>query len=459
MKRTIIYKEARFAGMKPGFSLFIQCALVLAFGAALYFASGLGLGASLALTALTPALKEDGLAGDELKMVQNLNKRFAKIDINNLEKEDVELIVRKAMEKFEALDVAKLKEFLGEDDKGIRAILLKQGEELVKLKEGRKEPEDLSVRGQVTSWLKLNEEAVKKIRNGQKADLEPLQLRVANVPMTPANTYDAGVTLQAGALIRDGAPLIDLLRIQPTLWDKKVVAGSGAADFLAPAGSKPKVSFTLTTEKSNAKKVAVSMKVSTEMLDDVDGMTSLIEGELAYQLKYEINRVLMSANAATSTDIAGIRSFATAYTLTGVQTTNPNNYDAIQAGIAQLRLAFVTGPILVAMNPVDVVNMKITKAISQGQYMGLNLLPIPGGFIVEDPNIVQGDVMMIALDYLKILIYKDFKITYGWENTDFTDNLVTAIAETRFHEFHSDNHAAGFLYEQLSDIKTAIAIV
>lgn len=341
--------------------------------------------------------------------------------------------------------------------------------------EERGEKKNMSIRSQVEAWQKRNSDAIKKLKSGQKADLEPFEVRAANSPMTPTNTYTDTITLGAGPLIRDGAQVIDLLRIQPTLWDilpkgrtdketypwvnKKVVADSGAADFLAPGSAKPKVSFTLTTEKSNAKKVAVSMKVATELLDDVDGMTSMIEQELRYQLKYEINRVLMSASAASSTDPAGIRSFAAAYTLTGVQTSNPNNYDAVQAVIAQMRAAYVNGPILILMNPVDVVNMKITKAISQGQYMNLNIVPIPGGFIVEDYNITAGDIMGIALDYLKILIYKDFRIAYGWENDDFTKNLVTVIAETRFHEFHSDNHAAGFVYEQLADIKSAIAIV
>lgn len=336
-----------------------------------------------------------------------------------------------------------------------------------------KKPKDMSLRTQVAEWQKRNAEAIKKIKSGMKADLEPLEFRAADSPMTPTTLNVGTIALGASPLIRDGAQVIDLLRIQPTLWDllpkgrtdretypwvnKKVPAASGAGDFLAPGGAKPKVSFTLEVEKSNAKKVAVSMKVATELLEDVDGMTSYIEGELQYQLKTHINSIIMGAAAASATDPAGIRSFALPYTLAGVETTNPNNYDAVIALIAQIRAAYIDGPILVAMNPVDVANMRLSKAVSQGQYLGLNVLPIPGGFIVEDYNITQGDVMGIAVDCLKTLIYKDFRIAYGWENDDFTKNLVTAIAETRFHQFYSGNHAAGFFYDQLADIKAAIA--
>jgi len=425
-------------------------------------------------------LKKEGLSGDNLKFVEDLEKRFADLP-DAPEKESIVKEVRSSLKGLlkedgtPAIDFAKVAELLEDGDRGIRSILLKQGEELTKLKaKTEQEPEMLSIRAQVAEWQTRNKEAITKIKSGIKAELQPMEIRAADSPMTPTTVFTNTVALGAGALIRNGSQVIDLLRIQPTLWDllpkgrtnletytwvnKKVPANSGTADYLAPGGAKPKVSFTLETEKSNAKKVAVSMKVATELLEDIDGMTSYIEAELAYQLKFEINRVLMSAGAASSTDPAGIRNFAAAYTLTGIQTQNPNNWDVARAMIAQIRASYIDGPILVAMNPVDVANMEMSKAISQGQYMNLNIRPIPGGFLVEDYNITSGDVLAFAVDALKTLIYKDFRIAYGWENDDFTKNLVTAIAETRFHQFHSDNHSAAFVYDQIADVKTAIAI-
>jgi hypothetical protein len=414
--------------------------------------------------------KKDGLTGDNLKLVEDLEKRFNELP-DSVQKESIETQVRDAMKPLEGLNFDKLREMLGDDDKGIRSIVLRMGEEITKLK-GVEKPQDFSIRAQVSAWQERNKEAIAKIKNGQKADLTPMEIRAADSPMTPTTVFTTTVTLGAGPLIRNGSQVIDLLRIQPTLWDllpkgstnletytwvnKKVPASSGAADFLAPGGAKPKVSFTLETEKSNAKKVAVSMKVATELLEDVDGMTSYIEAELTYQLKFHINSILMGAAAASSTDPAGIRNYAVAYSLTGISTQNPNNWDAVRAVIAQIRASFIDGPILVAMNPVDVANMEMSKAISAGTYMGLNLRPIPGGFIVEDYNITAGDVLAFAVDALKTLIYKPFRIAYGWENDDFTKNLVTVIAETRFHQFHSDNHSAAFVYDQLADIKSAI---
>ncbi len=238
--------------------------------------------------------------------------------------------------------------------------------------------------------------------------------------------------------------------------NKKVPADSGAAGFIGPGIAKPGTSFTLEVEKSNAKKVAVSMKVATELLEDVDGMTTMIQTELAYQLKAKVNTTLMTG-VLSGTVPAGVQTFSLGFTTSGLSTVNPNNWDCARAVIAQMRKAFINGPIVIFMNPIDIANMDMEKAISQGQYLGISARPIPGGIIVEDNNIAVGYLQAIALDCLKTLIYKDFVVTYGWENADFTLNLVTAIAEMRIHSFHSENDAAGFVFDDLADIKSQIA--
>ena len=83
----------------------------------------------------------------------------------------------------------------------------------------------------------------------------------------------------------------------------------------------------------------------------------------------------------------------------------------------------------------------------------------PGALIVEDNNIPVGYFQMAILDYYRILIYKDFALTWGWENDDFTKNLVTAVAEMRIHQFFSENHTGAFIYDSFANVKTAITTV
>lgn len=433
---------------------------------------------------VVPFLKFDktGLEGDNLKFVNDLEKRIKTItdeELKEMLSADLKLAVREAKEqlkrfdKLDDKDVEKLKEFLGEDEKGVRSILVKQGELITKLQQKvAHEEERLDIRSQVKEWQTKHKDTIAKIKDGQAVGLPAFELRAANSPMTPANTLSDTITINAAAAIRQGAPVFDIRRIEPTFWDyipkgrtnletypfvnKKVPADSGEAAFIGPGVAKPGISFTFEVEKSNAKKVAVSMKMATELLEDIDGMTSYVQAELAYQLKAKVNTTLMTG-VLSSTVPAGVQTFSLGFTTSGLSTQNPNNWDAARAVIAQMRAAFINGPIVIFMNPIDIANMDMAKAISQGTYLGINARPIPGGIIVEDNNIPVGYLQAIALDALKTLIYKDFVMTFGWENDDFTKNLVTVVAEMRLHSFHSDNDAAAFVYDDLADIKSQIA--
>jgi HK97 family phage major capsid protein len=379
-------------------------------------------------------------------------------------KDEIELITKGINEKLTSLEgkekeqgetIAKLKENLIVAEGEIKSFKEKGGDdETVK-----------GIRKQIKSWIKTNEAALANIRAGQKADLTPLLVKTAS-PMTPANTYNGSAYLpnpeiQAGAT--------EIVRVQPTFWDyiKKGSTGSaayvwvnkknplGAAGFIGPGVAKPGVSFEIATEISNAKKVAVSEKCATELLEDIDGMASWIEMEIEYQLNQKINTTLMTG-VNSSTVPAGIQTISVPYSLTTVKTTNPNHWDAIRACVAQLRSGNLVGPVTAFMNPVDYANMVLTKAQSQGQ---LFIPAETGATIVEDNNVPIGHVQVALLDYYKVLIYKGFALSFGWENDDFTKNLVTTLGEMRLHQFFSENHTGAFIYDTFSNIETALTTI
>ncbi len=320
----------------------------------------------------------------------------------------------------------------------------------------------LTVKQQVESWKEANKTALQSIASGTKAELQPLVIKL-NSPMLPSNTYNGSAYLPIPEF-QSGAT--EIVRVKPTFWDyiRKGRTSSaayvwvnkknpeGAAAFIGPGVAKPGVSFEIATEISSAKKVAVSEKCATELLQDIDGMASWIEQEITYQLKYKINTTLMTGTAS-STVPAGIQTISVPYTLAGVSTTDPNNWDAIRAVVAQLTSGNLVGSVTVFVNPIDKANMDLTKAQSQGQ---LFIPADPGALIVEDNNIPVGYFQAAILDYYKILIYKDFSLTWGWENDDFTKNLVTAIGEMRLHQFFSENHTGAFVYDTFANVKTAI---
>ena len=379
--------------------------------------------------------------------------------------------IKKTIPEFKEFSIEALRS-LADPKEGVMAKLVEQGLEISRLKANMSPVlEDMSIRGQIKAWHESPEvegssrkviDTIREIRDGKKSDLKPLELkfnmRAAASPMLPSNMYNGSAYLPKPE-IQSG--LIDVIRPDYTFWNyikkgstlsaayvwvnKSVPAGSGEAQWIAPGVYKPAVSFEIGTEISNAKKIAVNEKVAIELLDDIEGLASWVEDELMYQLYQKASLTLMS-HAGDSTTPKGIQKYSSTFDFAaaGLKTTNANNWDVIKSGVAYLRATNFKGMVTVFVNPIDMANMVMTKATSQGQTF---VPPATGATIVEDNNIAKGYLQIAILDFYKILMYKGFTMTWGLENDDFTKNLRTVIAEMRLHQFVSENHYGAFLYD------------
>jgi len=482
---TAFKRLFKFPEIRTGWGLFAICfmlTLAVVVSAVYHPLAG------FAMLAIAPVLrfKRDGMTADNIKYLEMLEKQFEGFP-ETMTKEEIEVQVKKfSNEEFEKrvtallkdIDPEKLKALLSDDSKGIKAILLAQGEAITALKAGKAAEEEVikSIRTQVKEWQTTNKDAIAKVKAMQSKDLPEFQLKV-NSPMTPANTLGGSAYLPKPEYMPG---VIDLVRIQPVFWDyiTKGRTGSaayvwinkttplGAAAWIAPGVLKPGVSFQLASEISVAKKIAASDKTTTELLDDIDGMTTFITQELQYQLYAKLNTVLMTS-ALSSTQPAGIQTVSVPFSAAGLATANPNNMDCIRAIVAQLRGAnfgISYGPVTVFINPIDAANMDMAKASTSGVY----ILPpfvtadgrsIAGAIVVEDNNVPVGYIQAALLNLFKVLIYKDVTLTWGWENDDFTKNLITAIIEMRLHSFHSANYNGAFIYDTFANIKALIVAV
>lgn len=339
-------------------------------------------------------------------------------------------------------------------------------------------PKDMSVRSQVVAWREKNKSALDAIRGGTAAPLPELEIRVAS-PML-VSTVNAGTSPYIGRVEQESG-INAFLRFPNTFWDflTKGRTGAptyvwvnmtnplGAAAFIGPGVAKPGISFAMAAESSSAKKIAVKAKAGTELLQDIDGMVSFIEQEMKDQLIIEVNSKLMTG-VSSSTVPAGVQTLSQAFAFytdaaANIKTTNPTYMDAIRAVVAALRSGKLSGEIKVFVNSIDAANMDLSKAVDSGVY----LLPpfttsggqqIAGAQIIEDPNIPVGYFQAGFFRYYRVLIYKDYTVSWGWENTDFTDNLVTAVGEMRLHQFFNSIHTGAFCYDTFANVVAAIAV-
>jgi len=408
---------------------------------------------------------------------------------------EIKGIVEKQMEgraKKEDLDkiLTNLKDFLpGEDGKGgipilqlremadektgVMAKLVDMG---IKVQELQQKADQgvkaMDVRSQVASWMEKNKDIIQKIHAGEKITPPALEIRAVASPML-VSTVNSGSSPYIGKV--EVEPGVNgFLRYPNTFWDflTKGRTGSptyvwvnksneqGAAAFIGPGVAKPGTSFELVAETSIAKKIADSAKAGTEILQDIDGMTTFIEQELRELVMVKVNEKLMNS-VGSNTQPTGIQQLSTTYTTTTIKTVNPNMIDAVRAVIGQLRSGKLSGEITFFVNSIDAANMDLSKASDSGVYLlppfaSQNGQIIAGAKIIEDNNVPTGYLQAGFMKYYRILIYKDFTVTWGWENDDFTKNLVTAVGEMRLHQFFNSIYTGAFVYDTFDNVISAI---
>lgn len=336
--------------------------------------------------------------------------------------------------------------------------------------ESRAAKKTMTVRESIESFVEANRDTIEAIRRGEQRTLP--EMRVA-VTMTVAATNSGSSAFLPNSGGIQGS-VNDLVRTRPTFWSRlqkgrtnlnpyvwaNKTNKQGNAQFIGEGVLKPLASFEITVETSSAKKVAERFRVSTELLNDIEGIQSLIEDEARFEVETAANTAVLTGTAS-STSPAGVTTIASAFTLTTIEVEDPNNFDAIRAAIAQLTSLNFDRDIVAFMNPIDVANMELSKG-TDGHY----LLPpftsadgttIKGVTIIEDNNIAVGNLLIGDMTKYRVLMVEDFVIKWGYDSDDFSKNLITMIAEMRFHQFVSANNTGAFIYDSFADIKTAIA--
>ncbi len=333
-----------------------------------------------------------------------------------------------------------------------------------------------SIDQQIRNWQKENRSALEGIKNRdmrQLSSLAPLELRLPDDPMTvgTVNAGSSGFLPNAGRI----GGVVDLVRTQPTFWNRLTKGSTnlnplywvnksnkqGAADFIGEGVLKPLASIDLTVETSTAKKVAERMRVSMELLNDVPGFRSLITDELSYEILKHANDASLTATAS-STDIAGITTLASAFTLTTIEAGGAPTYmDAIRAAIAQLQSLNFTDNIVAFVNPIDAANMDLSKSADDGHYLlppfvSANGMVVAGVPVIVDNNIAVGFLLIGDMTKYRIMMLEGLSIRWGLDMDDFSKNLITVIGEMRFHQFFSANHTGAFIYDAFADITAAI---
>jgi hypothetical protein len=399
---------------------------------------------------------------------------------------DKELETRMAkLQNFSKEDVALLKIWLEEGDKGIRSILKKQGEDIAAIVEkGTKSDKKVNA---IRAWFedKKVQEKLQRIFETQSGEIK-LDVRAA-ATMTLDNTISTEGTLpeeliesfSIGAFVPKRQPREYVFDIayrrtvaKITQFKTWLEEGSeqGAFAVVTEGGLKPLVSTALVRNHSEYTKVAAKQVYTEEFVKFRQEAYTIIQRLINMKLIRDYASILTTRLLADAAPYV-------ASALDG-QYANPTDYHAIGAVAAQIEgLNFV--PDVLIMNPQDkwrigllqdnqgqfYLTIPITDPSGQTRMMGFTLrvsnrVPV-GSFILG-----EGGLWEIEDEPITIRMGMGITVTGGTSNgggnvtdvqSDMDHNRFRIIAETFFHNYIATNNQGSFVLAEFAVVKALLA--
>lgn len=208
---------------------------------------------------------------------------------------------------------------------------------------------------------------------------------------------------------------------------------TNSAGMVAEGAKKPESDIKLAEKTSTAKVIAHWMKASRQALDDVDQLRGHIDGRLLYGLALKEEGQLLNGDG-TGQNLDGLMSQATTYSASFV-VTDETPIDKMRLAMLQAVLAEypATGHV---MNPIDWARIELTKDADKRHIIGIpqsTATPTLWGLPVVSTQSMPEDSFLTGAFQMGAQVWDrwDARVEVGYENDDFTKNLVTILAEER----------------------------
>lgn len=226
----------------------------------------------------------------------------------------------------------------------------------------------------------------------------------------------------------------------------------GSAGQTAEGGAKNQIDFDLVVASENVKKSTAYIKVSEEMIGDIDFMASEINNELTRELLKVVETQIYSGDG-TGNNLNGISTVATAFsagTFAG-DIDNANEVDVLTVASNQIAIAEQEAPNYIFMHPSDITMLKMVKVSSTDKRYVERLALIAGALsldgipIIGTTLVTAGTYLIGNFDLATVYDRGDISIEIGRDSDDFTKNLVTVLAEWRGAVVVKNNNRTAFV--------------
>lgn len=240
----------------------------------------------------------------------------------------------------------------------------------------------------------------------------------------------------------------------------------GAAGGTAEGVTKNQIDYDLVVASESVKKRTAFIKISTEMLGDIDFMESEIRNELMRELIKDVEAQVYNGNAAGS-NLRGIRTVASPFVAGSfaLAVDNANEADVLTVAINQILIAEHDMPNFILMHPTDVTKLKLYKvSTTDRRYIDrLTLiagqLTLDGVPIIPTTLVTVGEYLIGNFDLSTVFSRGEIGINVGLDGNDFTKNMVTVLAEWRGLVIVKNNDRTAFVKGVFATDKAALETV
>jgi HK97 family phage major capsid protein len=244
-------------------------------------------------------------------------------------------------------------------------------------------------------------------------------------------------------------------------------ARDGGAGNTAEGAAKTQADFDIVEANKLVEKITAYTKVSKEALADIKFLNREINNDLVSLIEAKLDTDLYGGSGTTPV-IKGITTYAPTISLTstpfataGGGVPNANHLDVLRAAKYTVEAAFFQ-PNYIVLHPVDVARIDMLKS-STGEYL---LHQAAGQFafksfyglpIIESTVVTAGTFLVGDFSKSNLGIREEINISVGYENDDFTKNLVTILAEMRAVHYIKTNHVNAFVKGTFATVISAMA--
>jgi len=237
----------------------------------------------------------------------------------------------------------------------------------------------------------------------------------------------------------------------------------GAAGGTAEGALKNQIDFNLIVASQVLCKRTAFIKISDEMIDDIDFINAEINNELMRELLKDIELTAYSGNG-TAPALNGIRTVSTAFAAGSfaLAIDNANEADVLVVAKNQIEIADQEPASAILMHPTDVAKLLVLKVSATDKryvdrlQMIAGELSLDGTPIIKTTLVTVGEYLVGSFALATMFEKGAISIEVGLDSDDFTKNLRTIRAEWRGALVTKNNYRTAFVKGVFATDKAAL---